>query len=330
MMYYKNMDLKGFQVKTTSVQIVTFNSEKDIQACLDAVFHQDYPIEQIIVVDNNSADATLDILKTYRDQITLVENTTNLGFAQGHNQAIKLSQSDYCLVLNPDVTLNPDYLSILMCFLDENEDTEIGSLTGKLLRKDNPMLVDSCGIMMNKVRRAFDLGSGESSDYWIKEKYVFGVSGAAALYSRKMIDQISYNGQFFDNLFFAYKEDVDVAWRAKLFGWKAACVPQAIGLHGRGWKKGKRHEQPLFVRKLSYVNRYKMIIKNDSRTSILRSIIPLLFYECLSFTYVVTREPRLLSTWITIVQQWKEINSWKNFIRHSVKQHPNLPTVDNH
>lgn len=301
-------------MKTISVNIVTYNSERDIELCLKAVFQQEYPVNEVIVIDNDSKDSTRNILKSYASRITIAFNNNNEGFAKAHNQAIHLSSSDYCLILNPDVILNPDYLSILMQHVETHDRERIGSLTGKLVRKDNPKTVDSCGITMNKARRAFDLGSEESSDVWMKTQNVFGVSGAAALYNRKMIEEISYNGQFFDDLFFAYKEDVDVAWRAHLFGWKATCVPQAIGFHERGWKAGHRQQQSLFVRKLSYINRYKMILKNDKPLNLLQSILPLLYYEILSFGFILIREPRLLTAWITIIREWRNILAWRKFI----------------
>lgn len=110
---------------------------------------------------------------------------------------------------------------------------------------------------INKARRAFDRGQGKAANAYDNPNEVFGVSGAAALYSSKMIKQISIDGEFFDEDFFAYKEDVDVAWRARIFGWGAAYVPGAIAYHERGWKTGSREKQPLFIRQHSFANRHQ-------------------------------------------------------------------------
>lgn len=302
-------------MKTVSVHIVTYNSAQDIEACLQAVLHQSYPVGEIIVVDNASRDWTLKVLEQYKDRVTIVCNPENNGFAGGHNQAFRLSKADYCLILNPDVTLSPDYLSELLQYAERQQSGPIGSLTGKLLLKSDPGIVDSCGLRMNKARRGFDLGAGERTELWSEAQHVFGVSGAAALYNRIMVDEISLEGEFFDSGFFAYKEDVDVAWRAQLFGWSAVFVPQAIAYHERGWKAGGRSKQPLFVRRLSYVNRYRMMLKNDQLPAVLRHLLSLLAYECASLGYVLLREPQLIPAWKSIIRDWKRIKQWRAFIQ---------------
>ncbi len=294
--------------------------------CLEAVFRQDYPvIEKIIVVDNASGDRTVErIHSRYRadgwrgimgdrtagtDQATipvgqgeeppfpllLLQNQINTGFAPAHNQAIATSDADYVLVLNPDVTLAPDYVSRLVARMEA--DPEIGSATGKLLFKADPGAVDSTGLRMNKARRAFDRGSGEPTENWMESGEVFGVSGAAAMYSRRMIGDISVDGEFFDADFFAYKEDVDVAWRARLLGWTAYYDADAIGYHERGWKASGRSGKPLFIRRVSYVNRYKMIVKNEPVRTLPRTILCSLPYELAAHGYLLLKEPGVLRAW---------------------------------
>lgn len=295
-------------MKTVSVHIVTYNSDRDIERCLQAVFRQRYPIQEIIVIDNCSRDQTRTLLSKYQSRIRVIFNEKNKGFAGGHNQAMRLTASDYCLVLNPDVVLHPDYVYFLMDFAAKHEgDFPLGSLTGKLLRTTDSCIVDSCGITMNRSRRAFDIGSGGLSDDWSGGKEVFGVSGAAALYNMEMVKDMTYHDEFFDEDFFAYKEDVDVAWRARIFGWKSYFVPEAVAYHERGWKEGERKSQPLFVRRLSYINRYKMIMKNDRFVYLFRHLIPFLTYEVLSFGYVLLREPELLPTWLDLIKKLPEL-----------------------
>lgn len=278
-----------------SVHIVTFNSEAHIKDCLQAVLAQSYPIEQIIVIDNDSKDTTMEFLQFYEQQITLVINSINIGFAAAHNQAIQLATSDYHLVLNPDVTLHSDYLFQLINYLIDHP--QVGSATGKLLFKVPPHAIDSTGLRMTKARRAYDEGAGLAAELKDSSQEVFGVSAAAALYSRSMVDHISIDKQFFDEDFFAYKEDVDVAWRAQLLGWSAIYLPLAIGFHERGWKAGARDEQPIFIRKHSYINRYRMMFKNESFSYLTRQLPYYLLYELMSFGYILFKEPVLLSAW---------------------------------
>jgi len=304
-------------MKTVSVHIVTYNSAEFIDECLEAVFGQGHPIDQVIVVDNDSKDSTIDKLAHWSDRCVVVRNSLNNGFAGGHNLAIKLSKADYCIILNPDVTLNPGYLQGLISVLER--DKCIGSATGKLLFKADRIRIDSTGLIINKARRVFDRGANEPSEDYQQAGEVFGVSGAAAMYARRMIDDISINGEFFDEDFFAYKEDVDVAWRARIMGWKAYFEPAAIAYHERGWKEGGRSSKPLFVRRLSYINRYKMIWKNDRLFDVVKNFFPLLVYEILSFGYALIREPKLLGAWSSFLRKLPELCEKRSIIQSKRK-----------
>ncbi|GIP39955.1 glycosyl transferase [Paenibacillus sp. J31TS4] len=302
-------------INTVSVHIVTYNSAVDIEACLEAVLGQTYPLHEIVVVDNASQDETGTILQRYSDQVRIQWNAENTGFAPAHNQAIRSCSSKYFLVLNPDVVLHPDYVRCLIEALKESG-PRIGSATGKLLARENPKLIDSTGLVMKKARRAFDRGAGTQEEQWAKQEEVFGVSGAAALYATNMARQISVEGEFFDEQFFAYKEDVDVAWRARLFGWSALYCPNAIAYHERGWKSGTRAKQSLRVRRFSYINRYRMIYKNDQWRYILRHLPSLLLYELLSFPYFLLREPQVLSGWSDFWRDLRTLKKKRSFIQN--------------
>jgi GT2 family glycosyltransferase len=283
-------------MKTVSIHIVTYNSEAHIAACLDSVFRQTYPISKVIVVDNGSSDGTLAILEQYGERIEIITNSRNAGFAPAHNQAIRASACDFFLVLNPDIRMDPDYVAHLVEAFESRPG--LGSATGKLLRLSDPDVMDSAGLVMNRARRAFDRGAGEPECRWNEPGEVFGVSGAAALYAATMVRDISVDGQFFDEDFFAYKEDVDVAWRARLLGWSAYYEPKAIAYHERGWKSGERSKKPLFIRRRSYINRYKMMVKNDRFLYVLRHFVLIGLYELLNLGYAIVREPKLLGAWL--------------------------------
>ncbi|GIP55867.1 glycosyltransferase family 2 protein [Paenibacillus vini] len=294
-----------------SVHIVTFNSGNDIEACLEAIFGQTYPINQIIIVDNASADDTIQRVEAIRArasipvQISLVTNADNVGFAPAHNQAIRLSSADYMLILNPDVILSPTYVEYLIRIM--NKDQGIGSATGMLVFQNQPGIIDSTGLVMNRIWRAFDRGAGEPADKWKVSGDVFGVSGAAAIYSREMIEAISIQGEFFDEDFFAYKEDVDVAWRGRLFGYRSYYCAEAVGYHKRGWKKGSRKQQPLFIRLHSFINRYKMMYKNLCPSAWKKQFLPLLAYEIVVHAYMLLREPKVLGAWLDFRKKFPEL-----------------------
>ncbi|TMV50789.1 glycosyltransferase family 2 protein [Paenibacillus mesophilus] len=300
-------------MRTVSVHIVTFNSAEYIVDCLDAVLHQAYPIDRILVVDNASTDDTLEKLRAYEDKVQLVANKNNLGFAAAHNQCIHLSASDFYLVLNPDVTLHPYYVYNLVAFMDKN--ARVGSVTGKLLRRSDATMIDSAGLLINKARRAFDLGARQNTTKWDEVSEVFGVSGAAALYARSMVQSVSMDGEFFDSDFFAYKEDVDVAWRAQLLGWNSYYVPSAIAFHERSWKEGSRDKQPVFIKQHSYINRYRMMIKNDQWVWLLKHFPHLLLFEVASIIYVLFKEPFLLRAWVQLFKDYNKLLRKRKWIQ---------------
>lgn len=302
---------------TVSVHIVTYNSAQYIRRCLESVFQQTHPISQVIVIDNASTDSTFEIVKTTGNNIRLVRNEANTGFAPAHNQAMALSDSDYYLVLNPDVVLHQDYVASIIKQMER--DDKIGSATGKLLLQSDPTKVDSTGIVMNKARRAFDRGAGEDAERWNDSGEVFGVSGAAALYAKRMVDDIRVQGEFFDEDFFAYKEDVDVAWRARLLGWKAYYVADATAYHVRGWKQGARGKQPLFVRRHSYINRYKMMYKNDSLSQIGRNVLHIIPYEIAGFAFALFTEPGLLGAWRSFFKERPKLKQKRTHIKQRQK-----------
>lgn len=305
-------------VHSVTVQVVTYNSAEDITDCLDAVLRQTYPIDKILVIDNASKDGTADRVSSYikdlgQPRVQFVPNPSNSGFAPAHNQGIRMTQSDYVLVLNPDVELGAEYVERIVKLMDRHP--EVGSATGLLLLKSSPDIVDSTGLLMNGIWRAVDRGAGESAARWRDSGEVFGVSGAAAMYRRAMIKEISVHGEFFDEDFFAYKEDVDVAWRANLLGWKAYYCADALATHARGWKKGSRNQQPLAIRRYSYINRYKMIYKNLTGSHWVKYLPKLLVFELASNAYMLLREPKVLGAWMGFIQQLPDLRKKRREIR---------------
>ncbi|WP_138755229.1 glycosyltransferase family 2 protein [Paenibacillus sinopodophylli] len=304
---------------TASVCIVTYNSADDIGNCIEAVLLQTFPVERIVVIDNASTDGTAERVKPYTNNVHFIANKINNGFAGGQNQAIRQTRSDYVLVLNPDVTLDPDYLTEIIRIMEQNQ--SIGSATGQLVFASNRKVMDSAGLGMKRTRNAYDLAAGELAVNWSETRQVFGVSGAAAVYRRTMIDDISYDGQFFDEHFFAYKEDVDVAWRARRLGWTACYIPAAYAVHHRGWKKGGRSSVPLFVRQHSYQNRFFALLKNEPIGWHSLVIGPLIAAaEMSKLGYIVLREPGLLRCWPEIFRSMPEMLAKRKWLFQKAKQ----------
>lgn len=253
--------------ESVCVTIVTYNSGGYLERCLRSVFEQGYSPLEVVVVDNNSSDETRSILSRFQGRIRVHYNEANVGFAAAQNQAIGMSISDWVLVLNPDVVLQPGFIEQLVEAgrVDETAGTICGRLlaVGRDLQPFEPPLIDTAGIYFTPEMRHFDRGWHEPDDgRYRRMEYVFGASAAAALYRRDMIEDISVGGEFFDPDFFAYREDADVAWRAQLLGWRCVYVPQASGYHVRSVGPGRRHTVPAVINMHSVKNRFLMRIKN--------------------------------------------------------------------
>ncbi|HBJ00249.1 MAG TPA: glycosyltransferase family 2 protein [Lysinibacillus sp.] len=297
-----------------AVQIVTYNSADYIADCLNSVILQSYPVEKIIVIDNDSNDCIKDVVSHYSN-VYFVQNSINSGFVGGHNQGLNYAETDYVLVLNPDVILDKYYIEHIIKFMHLNE--KVGAATGKLYRDLDSYIIDSTGINIKKSRRAVDRGSGEVDQGQYDDMInVFGVSGAAAVYKREMIDMISEDGRFFDESFFAYKEDVDVSWRARLAGWEICFVPKAIAQHERGWKDDKsRKDISLKTRKHSYINRHFYIIKNDNIFYFLLHFPFIFIYEASCLVYILLKERKLFYAYKLLFIEYKSLKNKKMFIQ---------------
>jgi len=117
-----------------TIQIVTWNSMKYLPTCLKAIFDQSYKDFQVLVIDNNSMDETVDFIRKNYPEVAIFQNKKNMGFAKANNQGIKLLHSPYVLLCNPDIILEPDWLEKIMTNIESGEYSNIGSFGGKLLK----------------------------------------------------------------------------------------------------------------------------------------------------------------------------------------------------
>lgn len=263
-----------------SVAIVSWNSARWLPSCLDSLAAQSAAPSDVVVVDNASTDDGARIADAHPVVTRVERSTTNTGFAGGQNRAIRATRGEWVLVLNPDVVLEPDFLARLGARAaalaapgapgaPARSPRGLGTLCGKLRRmhadlgRPDPPLLDSTGIVFRRDFRHLDRGSGEvDRGQWEREEEVFGATAAAALYRRAMIEDVSIDGEFFDETFFAYREDADVAWRAQLLGWSCLYVPGAVGYHVRSVLPERRREVPAVLNRHSVKNRFLMRIKN--------------------------------------------------------------------
>lgn len=281
--------------RLVSIQIVTWNSEAFIEKCLAAVFTQSYKTYQVLVLDNASTDRTREVIQTYGSAVAYIPFHHNTGFSHAHNVGFALAQGNYILVMNPDVILTPTYLEKVLAGMQAN--TRTGAVAGKLYRwpQHSPPPIDSTGIQLHRYKRVFS----DSTVDLQEPREIFGVTGACALYNRQMLEEVKIGNEYFDEDFFAYYEDVDLAWRARRLGWKAVCVPDAVAYHRRG---AAQIGVPLSVRRLMFRNRYFVLLKNDTCTDVARVLPVFLLFESLRHLKLLVTVPRLLLQWPVIIQ----------------------------
>jgi len=272
-----------------SAIIVTWNSATHLRRCLEALRAQTYAPIEIIHVDNASSDESVSLISGARQII----NDENRGFAAAVNQGIAVARGEYVLLLNPDAFLEPDYVANIVRALGPS----FGMATGKLLRADDPNVIDTMGIRMTRSGRHLDIvecgghAAALTAAAWPPHSTeVFGVSGAAAMYTRAFIDDVSIDGQFLDEDFFAYREDADVAWRGRLFGWRALYVPDAAGHHVRAVTPERRRALPAFINMHSVKNRFLLRLKNEGLYLALRNAPFELARDLVAVAAVVTIE----------------------------------------
>lgn len=302
-----------------SVSILTYNAQDLIEQCLESVLKQTYPNIEILVIDNGSTDKTLEIIRKIRvnSDIGIIINNKNLGFSAGHNIGIRESSGEYILCLNQDIVLDKDFVKYVAEAMEKDE--KIGSVQGKLYRQEK--ILDTTGLVMFKNRRVVNRGQGEedSSAVFGTSGEIFGVDGAAPLYRRKALEDIKINNEYFDEDFFIYREDVDLAWRLRLYDWKAVYEPEAIGYHlrGAGEKAVKNYLAIALARKkiselakfYSFKNDRLMRIKNELPALFFRDFYRIIIKEIAAWLYVLFFERY---TWKAIKELFKQApTAWR-------------------
>jgi GT2 family glycosyltransferase len=291
---------------SVSVGIVSWNHRAWLAPCLDALLEQDYPHLDVTVVDNGSHDGSPAwIADTYADRVKLWPFVENRGFCQAFNWAMKQTHGELILSLNPDVVVRPGFVAEMVRAMDDDE--RIGIVAPKLLMTRDPAYLDSTGLFIDRRRRPYDRGQGERD----RGQYdrspdgngagglpVFGACGGAALYRRTMLLDVSPDGEYFDQSFFAYYEDADLSWRARLREWQCVYAPRAVATHDRGGgdrlRKQGRAAKDAQGPRLALRNRYLMTLKNDSPGHFARDLPLILAAELPRLVYAALTRPGVL------------------------------------
>ena len=236
------------RIKVTVI-IPNYNGLKFMEPCFKALELQIYHKFQILVVDNGSTDGSVEWLKEHRvPSIFLKENT---GFSGAVNTGIRAADTPYVLLLNNDTRVEPGFVAAMERAMDQSP--KIFSVSSRMIQMYHPELLDDAGDMYSILGWAYQRGVGRSVNLYQKSCRVFSACAGAAIYRRAVFDEIG----LFDELHFAYLEDIDVGWRAKLYGYDNVYCPDAAVYHVGSGTSGSRYNSfkvRLAARNCIYLN----------------------------------------------------------------------------
>jgi GT2 family glycosyltransferase len=249
------------------VVVLTWNGRRYLAPCLEALRKQTLAGLRVILVDNGSTDGTVDYVRAEFPEVQVVALAENIGFAAGNNAGIRAATgARYVLTLNNDTQAQPRWAEALVAAAEA--DPRVGIVASLMVFDDQPEVVDSAGIAAGWDGNGYNIGLGDPAGAHAAPCETFGACAGAALYRTAMLDEIG----LFDERYFIYGEDTDLAFRAQLAGWRSVFAPEAVVWHihsatmisgsprklfllqrNRWWTLAKDWPLGLFVRGLPWI-----------------------------------------------------------------------------
>lgn len=248
------------------VSVVTpnYNGLKFLNGYFETLLIQSRFIEEIIIIDNASTDGSIEFIEefigspNYPIDIRLIKNEENLGFAPAVNQGIKLAKSEYIYSINNDIELEWNALEEIIKAMDESIDLGENpfSFQSKMIQHHNRSLIDDAGDEYTILAWTKKIGDGQPADGYDEKREIFSSCAGAALYRKSVLEEIG----LFDEDFFAYVEDIDLSYRAQIYGYRNYFAPNSIVYHYGSATSGSRYNE--FKIKLAARNNVFLIYKN--------------------------------------------------------------------
>ena len=240
------------------VSVVTpnYNGEKFLKTFFESLNNDSECIGEVIIVDNGSTDNSKDYIKgiSFNFPVRLIENKENVGFSPAVNQGIMEAKYEYIFSLNNDTEVKKGSIKALVDLI--SSDDSIFSLQAKMLQYDNKELIDDVGDEYNLLAWTKKTGENHNSEEYADVHEIFSSCAGAAMYKKSLLSEI---GMFDDN-FFAYMEDVDLAIRSRINGYKNLSCPDAIVYHIGSATSGSRYNE--FKVRLAARNNVWVVYKN--------------------------------------------------------------------
>ncbi len=266
---------------SVSIVIPNWNGRRWLPGCLEALSAQSLAPAEVIVVDNGSTDGSLQYLRVEHPDVRTVALERNTGFAHAANQGIRAASSELVALVNTDVVLAADWLIRLASVLVS--DPGAAAVACKMLSLEDPAAVYDAGDVLRRDGACEQRGRFHRDDgRWDQPGEVFGACAGAALYRRQVL--LALGG--FDERYFAYLEDVDLALRVRLAGWRCRYEP-AVALHAGG---GSSHQLP---------GGHPFLVQRNTLVLVAKWFplrwLPLVGYRQLAWAWHALRERRLRS-----------------------------------
>ncbi len=237
----------------TTVVIPNYQGIKYIEACLSSLY-QGSVVPEVILVDNASGDGSLSLVKEKFPQVQIIAFTSNTGFCKAVNEGIRAAETEFVLLLNNDTVADHDMVKELEASLDRYP--KAFSSGAKMISLHDKSRLDGAGDFYCALGWGFSRGKGKPADAYNRPGRTFSACAGAAIYRRRIFEKIGY----FDENHFAYLEDIDIGYRANIYGYHNRYQPEAKVFHAGSAASGSRYN--VFKVKQSARNNVYLIYKN--------------------------------------------------------------------
>lgn len=237
-----------------TVVIPNYNGQRFVKTCLDALRLQSDRDFETLVIDNASEDGSYEYIKENYKEVKLVRLKKNYGFSAAVNKGIELSDTPYVILLNNDTEVAPHFVRELVKAIEKSED--IFSVSSKMINFNDRTIMDDAGDMYSIFGWGFQQGVGQRTENYTEDMEVFSACAGAAIYRKKILDEIG----MFDLKHFAYLEDMDLGYRARIHGYRNLFCAKAVVYHVGSGTSGSKYNA--FKVRLAARNNVYMIYKN--------------------------------------------------------------------
>lgn len=261
--------------KKVTIIIPNYNGLRFMEPCMKALKAQTEKNFELLVVDNGSTDGSVEWLKEQEiPSIFLEENT---GFSGAVNVGIREAKTPYVILLNNDTEPEPGYVKALVAAMEKSP--KIFSASSKMIQLHHKELMDDAGDMYSLLGWAYQRGVGQASGGYNRPVPVFSACAGAAIYRRAVFEEIGG----FDEAHFAYLEDLDVGYRARIFGYENVYCPEAVVYHVGSGTSGSKYNA--FKVKLAARNNVYLNYKNMPALQLLLNLLPILLGVFLKYLF---------------------------------------------